>query len=569
MSRAKRILQRGLGFEGFEQGAHPRLSRWALFLAASAVAVRLFFWWYTGRVWEDALIAVLHSENCANGLGLTHFRLGEAPVQAFSSPLGVLVPLMADLIRVGWGLAWLKVVSALAGGLTVLYVMAVAIHPRVKLPGPLAVLAMAYVAFEHHQILWGMSGMETQLATLALVMSLYYTIAVVTAREGEAPSEPSLRPRAQATRLGVALALCMLARPDFVFWTVIVGGCVLLRDRRQFLWVAGVALALYVPWVVFATAYYGSPIPNTIIAKGLGYPHWSRDPGFALGDVVHHAWTRLNGRYLAGSIFQPLGPCFAGHGTHFSHVVTDGGRVCQLMTALALVGAVSAVRRRQWAFAPLILFVLVYAAYYVLAVPLVFGWYVLPFVVAVLLLSARGVQALTRPLGDPGLQNAACGFFAVVYLTCIIGILPSTFHTEKRIQEDIENHVRKRAALSLAERMADDETVGCEALGYLAYCTRRTVYDWPGLGSRRVVEFSRNHPDKRTLPDMLDHFRPDYILLHPFEYDQANELGHHWLDTDYALIERFEAPQERIADIMLLNRNIDVCFLLLERRSAR
>ena len=37
-----------------------------------AVLVRLFYWGYTGRTWEDALITVLHSENAASGLGLTH-----------------------------------------------------------------------------------------------------------------------------------------------------------------------------------------------------------------------------------------------------------------------------------------------------------------------------------------------------------------------------------------------------------------------------------------------------------------------------------------------------------------
>ena len=567
VNKVKCFVDRGLGVEGLDTSANDRLVRWTLILAASAVAIRLFFWWYTGRLWEDALISVLHCENCADGLGLTHYRVGERPVHGFTSPLSVLVPLVADLVRVGWGLPWLKLVSAFAGGLTVLYVMAIAIHPRVRLAAPLAVMAMAYVAFEHHQILWGMSGMETQLTTLALVISLYYTIAVTTLREGEAPPEPSFRPRVQAIRLGVALALCMLARPDFAFWTLIVGACVFVRNRRQFLWVAGVALALYLPWLVFATAYYGSPIPNTIVAKGLGYPLWTRQPDLGLPDVSRHVWTRINGRYLAGSIFQPLGPSFAGHGTGFSHVVFDRGRVCQLMTVLALIGAFAALRRKQWAFAPLIAFVLAYGAYYVCAVPIVFGWYVVPFVVVVLLLSARGLEAVTGPLADQRLRNIALGLFACVYLTALLGILPRTFHTEKRIQEDIENNVRKRAATYLAGVMEDDETVGCEALGYLSYCTRRTVYDWPGLASRRVVEFSRRHPDKRTLADMLENLRPDYILLRPFEYDHAKERGHDWLDTDYALIERFEAQPEQIADMMLLSRNIDVCFLLFEKRT--
>jgi len=35
-----------------------------------------------------------------------------------------------------------------------------------------------------------------------------------------------------------------------------------------------VALAVYGPWLVITTLYYGSPIPNTILAKGMGYHLW-------------------------------------------------------------------------------------------------------------------------------------------------------------------------------------------------------------------------------------------------------------------------------------------------------
>ena len=35
------------------------------------------------------------------------------------------------------------------------------------------------------------------------------------------------------------------------------------------------------PWLIFTTLYYGSPIPNTVIAKTLGYPgYWETAPSF-------------------------------------------------------------------------------------------------------------------------------------------------------------------------------------------------------------------------------------------------------------------------------------------------
>jgi hypothetical protein len=39
----------------------------ALALALLAVTIRLLFWYYTKRTWEDALIALQHAENGARG----------------------------------------------------------------------------------------------------------------------------------------------------------------------------------------------------------------------------------------------------------------------------------------------------------------------------------------------------------------------------------------------------------------------------------------------------------------------------------------------------------------------
>ncbi|NIA15556.1 MAG: hypothetical protein GWP08_15955 [Nitrospiraceae bacterium] len=562
MSRIARLL--GIEARPLGPGEKPNdaLVRFGLCLAAAAVAVRLFFWWYTGRVWEDALIAVLHSENLVRGLGLTHVRVGEGPVQGFSSPLGVMIPLMADVFHVGWGLPWLKLVSAFAGGVAVLYTMAIALHPKVRLPAPLAVLSMAYVAFEHHQILWGMAGMETQLATCILLMSVYYAICFESGegRRGPAPG---------TVRLAVALALCMYARPDFAFWTLIVGVYVFAHDRRQFLWVAGIALALYAPWIVFTTLYYGSPIPNTIVAKGLGYELWSTRPGLTLADVTRNVWARIGGHYLPGSIFQPLGPSFAGHGTHFSQVLRDDGLVCRLMLLLAIAGGAAAIHGRQWAFLPIIAFAVVYSAYYVFGVAIVFGWYVVPFSACVVLLSARGLAAVAT-LANGRLRSRALWGVTAAYLAVMVGVLPTTIHAERRIQRDIEGTVREPMAQYLAEVMDEDDTVACEALGYVGYYSGRTVYDWPGLASRRVVEYSRAHPEERSLLGMAKHLRPDYIILRPFEYEEARARGEAWLDADYRVVKRFEAPPERIARILLISRSIDCCFLVFEaERSVR
>jgi hypothetical protein len=71
--------------------------------------LRLIFRAYTGRAWEGAFITVLCSENFYHGLGLTHFKIDDPkPLHGFTSPINVLVPLLADPFHVGWGLPFQK-----------------------------------------------------------------------------------------------------------------------------------------------------------------------------------------------------------------------------------------------------------------------------------------------------------------------------------------------------------------------------------------------------------------------------------------------------------------------------
>jgi len=547
MNLAKRFLKHGLGIEGVDDPANAVIVRWGVALAVAAVAIRFFFWWYTRRVWEDALITVLHAENVVRGIGMTHYRTGQPPLHGFTSPLSVLVPLMGDLLRLGFGLQFIKIVGAFCGGLTVCYAMGLAMHPKTRLPAPMAVMMMGYLAFEHHQILWGVSGMETQIVTAILLMSFYYLVVW------------------KPVPLGVSLGLCMLARPDFAMWTVIAGAYVIFKDWRALPRIVAVALAVYLPWIVFTTIYYGSPIPNTILAKSLGYSAWWRDPNLTFTDIKRNVWDRVTGTYLPNTVFQPLGPCFGGHGTGFRAVVHDKGAIANTMLAFALLGTLGAFVRRWWTLFPVAFFVFVYSIYYVFFVPYVFGWYVVPLVAATIILSAHGFAWVSALLHSPRLRTAALSAVAVLYLGCLLGLLPKTFAAEKQIQEKVENRVRKQIGLYLNTVMGQDESIGCEPLGYVGYYSQRTVYDWPGLANRKVVQYSREHPEGRTMNDMFEHFRPDYLVLRFYEYNYLKGHKGGWIEKDYEVVKHFQTDPNEIKGILLIAANQDKDYLVLRK----
>jgi len=53
---------------------------------------------------------------------------------------------------------------------------------------------------------------------------------------------------------------------------------VLISSRKNAISLGVTAGITYLPWVVFATLYFGSPIPHTIIAKWVNYSQFNQSP---------------------------------------------------------------------------------------------------------------------------------------------------------------------------------------------------------------------------------------------------------------------------------------------------
>lgn len=536
-------LARALRIDGLDAPENRLIVRAGLCLAIAGMILRLFFWAYTQRYWEDALITCLHSENFARGLGLTHYRPGEPPLHGFTSPFSVLIPLLADVFRPGLGLEFIKLVSLPAAGLTVIYLLGILLHPAIRMHPALVFAAAGYAALEHHQILFGMAGMETQIATCVLFMSMYYAIAW------------------KPVPLGISLGLCMLARPDFAFWTLIAAAWIVYKQPRALPKVAGIALALYLPWILFTLAYYGSPVPNTVIAKGLGYHKWwDTDAGITWFTLKRHTWMTLSEHLL---LF--LAPVFGGHGAGIHQFFVRGPEnpLGNAMFVFAVLGTLACVWGRRWHFAVICAFVVLYSVYYVYFVPVIFHWYKMPYLIALLALCLWGIQASASWL--PGrAQGAVLWSFSAAYIALFAGVLPLTFHTERQIQRYVENGVRMQAGLFMRETMAAGHAVGCEPLGYMGYYSGGNVYDWPGLNSRTVVAWSQAHPGERSLEGMLRGLRPEYLFLRDVEI-QRWFTDPSFIRADYHPIALFAlAPEER-ERIPWLDRNIDTVFRIYRR----
>ena len=530
---------------------YPRWFSKALFvLMVAAVMIRLFYWHYTHRTWEDALITVLHSENAASGLGLTHLQpAGEPPLHGFTSPLSVLLPLVGDLVHVGWGLPFLKLLSAFAGAIAVW--LGARIARILELPPVLALTVAAFLTLEYHQVLWGMAGMETQVVTVAYLCSILALL------------------RGSQWQKGLSLGFVMLARPDAAIWVAIVFGVEFWRARKAGNWnrlvpvVAGL-LVLYAPWLIFTTLYYGSPVPNTIVAKGLaGMGQHLNLSGLSALDKLR----RLGHTFY--DILGSLGPAYDGNGTGLTflwdHCVVSG-----LMLFFGIAGLISAIRRRHTDALLVYAFPVSYTFYLFFGAPFVFGWYSAPVVATAVICCIYGLWHVIQSLSvAESSRERIAAWSGLIYIAALVSVLPATMRSDKAIQQYVENDGRKQLGLYLAQVSFPTDTIATESLGYVGYYSRRIIYDFPGLCSREVVQYLRTHPNGRNIISMMQTLHPTYLVLRPEEYlDSHSNSRYPWIEQQYDLIRVFRVPDEDRMKILHPNKNRDFEFDLFRAKGA-
>lgn len=202
----------------------------------------------TGYAEEDAFITFRLARNLSQGLGFT-FNPGER-VYGTTTPLFTLImtPLIA-IFKNPLPSAWIVDLLATLG---TLHFTACALKrsnlSRAQRFFPLFLLAIT-------PKLWYLDTLSMETPLVLFFMSLSWA----------AYKEEHWH------LAGIALGLLLWVRVDTVLWLLVFGLAIFLRDRRTGLLVAGMATLTYLPWLIFAWVYFGSPIPLTITAKYWAY----------------------------------------------------------------------------------------------------------------------------------------------------------------------------------------------------------------------------------------------------------------------------------------------------------
>lgn len=450
---------------------------------ALALAIRLVFWLYTGRIWEDALITLTPARNAWEGFGLTH-HASEPRVHSFTSPISVLIPLAGEAI--GQGLFALRLASLVATVFTIYF--AYRIGTVLKLSLAAHVFVLGYLSADQLQIFFGMAGMETQVSVAVLLANVYYYMT------------------RQWNRLGIAIALALLCRPDFVIWPLIVGAGLLLYHRDAIVRVVLISAALFFPWLLFTLFYYGSPIPNTIVAKTHSFKHGfltaplSQIREYALGSWAHMA--PIKQFFVAG-----INP-FPDWSVQLAVALFLGCSVIGIIATLAT----------DKRLVPAVCLVGAFIVYKIGSIiPSYFMWYLPPFLAVLAVIAGYGITAV-------GLRARVVATAIAAYLSFMYAVhIPFTFPLDRVVQREIEWGVRYKVGQCLDELMGPKDTAVLEPLGYVGWAARnKTIYDFPGLGSKVSVAAIKNSRDPGLL-GLINALRPTFLVLRPHELRRLEE----------------------------------------------
>lgn len=434
----------------------------AYLLAVSAALYALFANW----AYDDPFITYRYADNLARGLGFV-YNPGERLLST-TSPLFAL--LLAALKALGGEVhsaaTLIGVLSAAAGGLCLWALGRTWQTPWIGIAG-----IFLYPSFT---LLTMTLGSETPLY-LAFCLGAFAAFA------------------RQRWMLAAALAaLAVLTRPDGALVPLVLAAAFLLRPGRpkptlkNLPWKAlALFLALSAAWLLFAWAYFGSPIPLTLAAK-------------------QHQGA------MAAS--QRFGPGF------LTLLANYNKPLYWVEAALAAAGlGVMLWKRSPW----LVLLAwtgLYFAAYTLLGVSRYY-WYYTPLLPGFVACLGMGLEALFQRLRRIPLR-------LLVLLPAALLLFQACDTWELHTRPDPRYPIYRAAGEWAATHTPPEASLGTLEVGIIGYYARRPMVDFAGLIQPEIgarLGASTTYQDAALWA--LERYAPDYLILHAGLYPQLEQAA--------------------------------------------
>jgi hypothetical protein len=474
-------------------------------VAALALAVRLVA---GPRTIDDAYITFRYARNLAEGLGFV-YNPGE-------HVLGTTTPLYTLLLALTWivglhDLPWVALVlNALADAGTALLLLALGQRFLPESYRDWTALGLACLwAVSPMSVTFAIGGMETSVVILLL------TAAFVSYAAGQSRWSMGL------------LALAVLTRPDAMIAAPLLWADLLRRAWRERRWPwaeAALFLGLLLPWLLFASYTFGSPIPQSVQAKVGAYHLGATD---ALVRLLQHYSTPFFEHEVAGRFWPAIG--------------------LPLYLALFLLGGLVLLRRefRLW---PFLAYPLVYAIVFAASNPLIFRWYLAPPLPAYFTGIAAGGGALLGRLPGRAGKATVAGLLAVWLGLSLNAYTLHPDHGPPHPSPEMAwfklELLYQDAAELVRPRLAPGDVVAAGDIGALGWGTGAPILDTVGLVSPEALPYYPLPPEQvvtnYAMPaELVRQLQPAYVVTLEV-YVRNTLLPTAWFDEQYELLHTLE-----------------------------
>jgi hypothetical protein len=275
---------------------------------------------------------------------------------------------------------------------------------------------------------------------------------------------------------------------------------------------------LYLPWLVFATIYFGSPIPQTVTAKWVAYSQFNRT------SYISHIAIILN---FLSAFRDQAGWRWPG---------------AAIILGIAGWGIWKTNLYRNKAFFTLAAFAVVETLRLTLLRATFFNRYFIPILWPVLIMFGLGLAALwDRLKTTPVSRNIFLLFFmALTAAQTAVGL--ETARSVRDSQFFRNESALKAMGLWLKNNTPPQSTVLLEPLGYVGYYSGRIMVDEVGLVTPAVTALKLKQVNGKDYPSI---FQTDYVIAHCDE-----ELGPQFVsDQTYLLIQTFNPLDYKVGAI--------------------
>jgi hypothetical protein len=303
---------------------------------------------------------------------------------------------------------------------------------------------------------------------------------------------------------------------------------------------AAFAFVIILPWVVYGTLAFGSPLTRSFVAKLAAY---ERSP------------------------FDALGVFAVNYGIPFYEQATFGSGAALVgvvaYTALSITGAIW-LARRDWRMIPVVTFPHIYLLVFALYNIPIFYWYLVPPMPVYLMCIVCGVLALLERVPVVLARQVSLGLAGMFWLILSLNgwVLHPGYGQDRPnpITAWNEPELAMEQAGRDLEPLAQGKIIAVGDIGAVGWYSDARILDVVGLVSPEATAY---YPIDRELfvgklgfafpPEMIFDLRPDYLVL--FEAYGTNGLFKDpRFDTQYRLLKTYPVKFNESERLMVFER---------------